>query len=165
MAASQGLLELSFQNDAPLEDTACFSLVLRGDSPPESLSPIEWTRYARAFAGTYHIWEHAFFSFRFGTLDPNCGRAGTGATLSATASRRCNGSERTGRGGTAIRSSDTWRRGWLGAGPRLPGRESPWTRPAGVVPGGSACTSQPGRTILPAQQTREPFPGLLPRRE
>ena len=45
-------------------------VAVRGDSLPESLTPVEWARYARSYVGAYNIWEHAFFSFRSGTLDP-----------------------------------------------------------------------------------------------
>jgi hypothetical protein len=71
VATSQGLLELGFQKDARFQDSAQVALLLRGDSLPEMLSPVEWDGYSRYQVGAFNIWEHAFFSSRLGTLDPD----------------------------------------------------------------------------------------------
>jgi hypothetical protein len=70
VATSQGLLELVFQHEAPLQDSTQAALLLRGDSLPTGLSPVEWDQYARSYMGSFNIWEHAFYSFRRGTLEP-----------------------------------------------------------------------------------------------
>ena len=65
----QGLLELQFQQDAWEQDSAHVELMIRGDSLPTSLSPVEWVQYSRRMSLRFNVWALAHTGFRKGTLD------------------------------------------------------------------------------------------------
>lgn len=68
--AARGLKDLQIQVDQWDQDPVHVDIMIRGDSAPGDLGPVEWTQYARRWANRYSIWSMAHSGFRQGTLDP-----------------------------------------------------------------------------------------------
>lgn len=68
--AARGLKELQIQVDQWDQDPVHVEIMIRGDSAPGTLEPVEWTQYARRWSNRYSIWSMAHSGFRQGTVDP-----------------------------------------------------------------------------------------------
>ena len=66
--AARGLKDLQIQVDQWDQDPAHVEIMIRGDSAPESLDPIEWAQYARRWSNRHSVWSMAYSGFTQGTL-------------------------------------------------------------------------------------------------
>ncbi len=66
--AARGLKELQFQIDQWDRDSSHVALMMRGDSDPSALGPVEWGQYARRWSNRHSVWAMAYAGFAEGTL-------------------------------------------------------------------------------------------------
>jgi hypothetical protein len=66
--AARGLKELQFQIDQWDQDSSHVAMMMRGDSDPASLTPVQWAQYGRRWAHRHSVWAMAYVGLTDGTL-------------------------------------------------------------------------------------------------